>query len=364
MSKNNLSFQLHDIVSKVHTEQKFLTNTEYISIQRKNNQPRVCKCHKVPLYTGGEGVEHVQGVQVRKNKEFGNIYFAGLLHCGSAWVCPICAPRIAEQRCKEIALAFNKWEDLGEKNKTNNSQVMVSFTIPHVSDQSLKTLRKRFMLSRRNLKKQQKLRKNPSLQVYSDLKKKYKIKGIISAIEVTYGFNGWHPHSHDIFFLEEDLSRSDLEIFRTELTSAWIYACKRSKVKMNKQQEKAMYDHSVKISRAATAEQYISKFGIVEYEKNKDVLSPGWGAAQELSKNHIKLSYGQEGMTPWQMLKLIHDNPDDYSIYLKYGALFYEYSKVFRGRQQIFWSKNFKNFLNLTDYILSDVDVLWQNSVV
>jgi len=285
-----------------------------------------------------------------KSKQFDNhFHFGGLLQCGSVWSCPICSAKISALKCEQITQGFKNWQEIGRKDGKKYSQVMVSFTIPHYANQSIYDLRTDFMKSRRAMKGQQDLLRNPTFFPWKKICEEFGICGVLSGIETTWGYNGWHPHSHDILFLDRKLTKDELLEIQTRLVTAWIYACKRSKVKMSLNQETAMYSRSIRVSNAPTAEEYISKFGAIDYEKHKDILTPGWGAAQELTKSHIKKSRGEGGFTPWDFLRLIDQYPNDREIYLKFGRLFREYVRAFNAKQQLFWSKGFKAKLNLVD---------------
>lgn len=378
-------FRLHDIASRILLDPKFGTKEEKEKIDA-GIYPRVTKCQKIPFINGNKS-SHVDGVPLKRSKQEGFFGFGGLFSCASVWSCPICSSRIADTRCQEISRAFEIWQEIGKDGSLRtwsedqqswvnswgdkdslHSQVMISFTVPHYVDQSISDLRESFMNSRRALKRQDELKKNPSFMPWKIICKEFGVKGTISAVEVTYGFNGWHPHSHDIFFLDRKLDHEELEELRTRLTTAWVYACKRSDVRMSPDQETYMYQRSVNVRNAPTAEEYISKFGYqgmspeaakAEYEKFKDVLNPGWGAAQELTKSHIKMSRGDKGYTPWDFLRIIDEFPDNDDVYLQFGRLFRDYSRTFFGSRQLFWSKGFKEELisygEATGYILSDL---------
>ena len=351
--RENPKFRLHDIASKILLDPRFTTKKEKESIDN-NKFPAVTRCNKTPFLYGNK-VEHVEAVSLKKALEFENhFYFGGLFHCGSVFACPICSEKISQVRAEEIKESFKIWQQIGKDENKNHTQLMITFTIPHYNDQSLDDLRNAFMLTRRNFKQQEKLKKKANFDPYRILKEKYGIKGSISGIETTWGYNGWHPHSHDILFLDRELSFEEFNELKAYLTSAWLYACKRSKVKMTKKQEAYMLKHSIDIRRAATAEEYIAKFGLIDYEKHKNILNPGWGAANEITKAHIKnaIQSGSNHFTPWDMLRIIDQFPNDIDIYKKFGKLFSEYVRAFQGKRQLFWSKGFSKKLNI--YILSD----------
>lgn len=326
-------FNLLDLASKILTDPAFLTANEASLIESKK-MPRTCLCNKTPLLGGHTPV----GVPVYKNVDHESTHFGGLVKCGSPWSCPVCAPKISEGRKNEIQQAFDIWQGLGSSIDKKYQQLMVSFTLPHKYYHKLADLYDQLFEARRLLR-QQKVLKKSHFRVFSDLCRHYHIEGQVTAVEATHGYNGWHPHTHDVFFISGVLSASCILSLRSELAHAWLYACKRAGVDIPSDSD--FLQHSVQVSIAYTASEYMAKFG---HEKTSK-----WTAACELTKAHLKVSKGQDGMTPFDFLRVISAFPDDRSIYLKYGALFADFVRCTRGRRQLFWSKDFKNALGLTD---------------
>jgi hypothetical protein len=318
-------WDLLDVSSRLLLDPLFNTPDEQTLIDSKK-LPRTSLCNKVPLFGG----ENPVNVPVYKNTiHEGSAHFGGLLKCGSVWACPVCARKISEGRAAELKLAFGVWQSLGDY-----SQLMVSFTIPHKHFNKLDDLYFRLMKARRLLRQQKVLRKR-SLKVFSEISKEYNIQGQVTGVEVTNGYHGWHPHTHDVFFVSgkvNDLLISDLQ---SDLTRAWLYACQRAKIDIPSIDD--FIKHSVKISVALTAAEYMSKFG---HEKNSR-----WDASTELTKSHFKVSKSESGLTPWDFLRAIAAFPEDRNIYYEFGSKFREYVRATKGRRQLFWSKGFKAFL-------------------
>lgn len=358
-------YNLHDIASRVLLDPIFDTQEEtdkkklYLEANGREFYHRVSMCHKVGLIKQREDM--TEGVPL-VSYEGGGVGFGGLLSCGSVWSCPICSSKISEVRVREIDQAFNLWYDQGQVAGKDHTQIMVTFTIPHYASQSIEDLREFFMKARRAMKEQNELKRNPAFQPFKVLCDQYGIEGFLAAIEVTFGVNGWHPHSHDIFFVNQRLDADQLEILKGRLVTAWIYACERVNGKMTKQQKKNMAKWSINISQSVSAAEYVSKFGQADVDKHKDLLLGGWGPAQELTKSQIKTA-GNKGLTPWDMLRNILKTQESSLLsksqkndaYLLYGRLFREYSRCFHGKRQLFWSKGFKASLNLES--LSDQEI-------
>lgn len=305
--------------------------------------PRIVHCLRTPIKSD---VSILKPLDPNKKMPFYN----GVQSCGSVWNCPICAPKITEHRRREIVEAVEKWAGMDD----NNGCIMVTFTFPHNRGQDLRELRKVFMKSRRLMKKQKVLKRDPDFWTHSMICEKYGVKGTITAAEITYSDdNGWHLHSHDLYFLRK-VSDAELENIRIRFTLAWMRACKR--VKMVIPDAEAMLLHSVKISQANSPADYIAKFGMTEYLEHKDVLNGGWGVSEELTKAHLKKGK-KKGLTPWDFLRCIAESPEDKSVYIKYGVLFKEYMGAMKGAQQIFFEKGFREFLGL-DEIKKDQQIV------
>lgn len=362
-------YNLHDIASRVLLDPIFDTEEEtekkalYLEANGREFYHRVSMCQKVGLIKQRDDM--VDGVPL-VTYEGGGVGFGGLLSCGSVWACPVCSAKVSEVRVREIDEAFNRWHQDGEDKGQDHTQIMVTFTIPHYASQSIEDLRDFFMKARRAMKEQKSLKRNPAFQPFKVICEEYGIEGFLAAIEVTFGVNGWHPHSHDIFFINQRLTDDELEILKGRLITAWIYACERVNGKMTKAQKANMGKRSVNVSQSTSAAEYVSKFGQADFDKHEDLLSGGWGPAQELTKSQIKTA-GKKGLTPWDMLRqilkcqsspLLSDSQKK-DAYFLYGRLFREYSRTFHGKRQLFWSKGFKSFLgieSLSDQEISEMD--------
>lgn len=328
-------YSLHDIASRLLCDPAFHTPDEQTLFDNKKI-PRTVLCNKTPLLGGKKAAS----VPVYRNIEHkGSAHFSGLLKCGSVWACNICAEKISSGRTEELQTAFSEWHDLAPGK---NSHVMVTFTFPHKKNNDLRSLYDFMRDSKRTLKGQ-KVLKVSGIKVWSQIEEQYNIKGLCTGYEVTDGQNGWHPHTHDIFFLSEVLTHKSLLQLKEDLTQAWLYACQREGVTIPNLEH--FLKRSIHISISPSADEYISKFGKADFDLHKDELLKSWGHAQELTKNHMKRSRGEKGMTPWDFLRTIQLFPENKSIYNQLGRKWREFVRVTKGRRQLYWSKGFKSFL-------------------
>lgn len=103
---------------------------------------------------------------------------SGVKRCASPWACPICSPLIAARRGEEIANARRAYD---------GPVTFLTLTMQHSIEDDLKTLLDRLTKAFRRFTQRRAWR---NLNVF----------GYISALEITYGSNGWHPHRHILVF--------------------------------------------------------------------------------------------------------------------------------------------------------------------
>ena len=234
-------------------------------------------------------------------------YYSGLETCGSVWACPVCSLKISTHRALEVKNVINNVISGG------GNVYMATFTVPHYIFNSLKDTTTIVTDVWRKIK---------TVRKFRELKEKYNFIGDIRTLEVTHGKNGWHPHLHILSCC--NTSNENMEKFIAELFILWkkyvaeknIGECSLNAFKMEK-----VYDGD-------GASEYITK----------------WSAASELVKGNQK--DGKSGRTPFQILNDIALESSE-SIE-KDKSLFQEYARVFKGKRQLTWSKDFKK--NYCDY--------------
>jgi hypothetical protein len=251
-------------------------------------------------------------IQVHKSVEHGTTAYSGLQTCGSVWVCPVCAAKIAERRRAEIIAAMIAHKAAG------GCINMLTLTAPHQRGDDLDEL----------LTKQAK-----ALNAFwNDRKVKAVLAemgtiGQIRALEVTHGRksprnNGWHPHYHVLLFngLEPHLMRFDallqeqMQEWTLRLYQRWAAVC------VNAGLGEPSLQHGLKLDNGDKAGKYVSK----------------WGLEDEMTKGHTKKAL--HGETPFDFLRALLENPEDKQA----AALFIEFAQVFKGKRQLHWSRGLK----------------------
>ena len=238
-------------------------------------------------------------------------HYKGLVTCGSVWVCPLCASKIQERRRQEVAAAIL------HAAKIERAPVMVSFTFPHRVDQPLALL----------------LRLQSEAIAYMRGRRQYMAAmlrvgnaGRIRALEVTHGLNGWHPHTHELLFVDPKMPAAWL---RETLAGLWLKACTRVGLfRPGLDDEAAFLRHSVDV-RAGDE-------GAAGYLAKLDDQSK-WTTAHELTKSSSKQG------------KRTGQHPFALAMQTSTAALFVEYVQAMKGQRQLVWSRGLKDAVGIED---------------
>lgn len=272
-------------------------------------QHRVCAC-------GKHKRDSEQSVSVSVNTSNGVASFNNIIHCGSVWVCPSCSFKISQERKKELAEAMKSCRGKGLH------VAMLTLTAPHYLGDDLKGL-----LTKMG-KAKHALWSNRNSRDYFG--KEFPLIGHITATEVKYSDrNGFHPHYHILLILDKQYKAEDLEIIESDLYELWSEKC------VNKGLGKPSRDHGVDLKMGSNAEDMLA-----------DYISK-WGLAEEMTQAHMKVGKrNSQSLTMWEVLDL---SQLEVSTRDKYSHIFRIYSKAFKGRRQLFWSKGLKKLLSVAD---------------
>src|SRR6266704_6471465 len=121
-------------------------------------------------------------------------HFSGMSTCGSGWACPVCAAKIRYHRADEVSRAVVSALNQGM------GAIFVTRTLPHSYEDKLGVTLNLLAEGRRYVANQ---------TVVKAVRKVADYEGAIAAKELTFGFKGWHPHTHDIEFYERELTLRD-----------------------------------------------------------------------------------------------------------------------------------------------------------
>jgi len=250
-----------------------------------------------------------------KSIENKKAHFGGIVRCSNVWSCPVCSSRIISKRVKIL-------EEINNKHlKNGGSLYLLTLTIPHYKNSSIKKLVKDLTSSYRKLTSRKKYRQF----AYSYL------IGTVRGFETTYSDrNGFHPHFHIILYLKE-----------------FDVLC-RAGYSLDKNNS-----HLVDVRLGQDAFLYISKTG------------KKWTLADEVTKSFKKKSSSLDSyssFTPQAILikyvnSVLENNPN-----LKMKRLFNEYEKAFHGKNMLSISRSLYKAFNISEISDSDLNNQFEDS--
>ena len=248
-------------------------------------------------------------VHLMRDDSTAKAFFSGVQTCGSVWCCPVCANRIQEVRRQEIAIGMKHFIAQGKQ------AVMVTFTFPHTLSDSLKELLAKQKVAFEKLR---------AGNVWTLFKNRIGFEGLVRSLEVTRGGNGWHPHTHELWFCNDD---QDEEKFKEFLINRWLEMCQKvGLVGDEPAQIEAFTKHSVDVRFHCDTSDYLAKMDDKTH----------WGVDREIAKASSKQGKAK-GMHPFE---LAHRG---------YSQLWIEYSEAIKGKSQLYWSPGLKDVVGIAD---------------
>lgn len=261
------------------------------------NFHRTCKCRYIPF----------GGVSVHQHQETGHAFYGGLQKCGSVWTCPVCAGFIEQHRQVEISKFFSHAYRKGGGKKV----VMMTFTFPHTIDQPLKDVLDRMSKALSSMRSGRNYRSTIEAAGYG---------GLIRALEINHGSNGWHPHTHELWIVDH---KTDAEALKAAVTKNWIKAL--VKAGLMTESTAAAERRSVDIKDNMSATQYLTKHGNTN----------AWGGDKEIAKASTKKGR-QKGRSPFQIADAAANGCG------RSEKLWWEYAAAVKGKSRLFWSRGLK----------------------
>jgi len=264
---------------------------------------RVASCQKVPSY----GVMNNGASRgISKNGD-GHAHFHGASSCGDVWACPICSQRTSEGRRQEVLHA------LSEHRAAGGVAVLLTTTFAHTRNDDLAGMVKGYTAAQSDMK---------GSRAFKKIMDGLGCIGKIRALEVTHSeANGWHPHSHEILFLEGAVTPDQLQAAEAALFELWRkYAVKHGLGEPSREHGVDLkYRESDGDNGQEAVGAYVSKWGY------------------ELTYAHKKQGR-QGGRSPWSILRDIADKHT-----YRDAQLYREYAAAFKGKAQLFWSRGLKD---------------------
>ena len=271
---------------------------------------RVSWCLRRPGFDP-ETRRHYPDVWVMYAEEMKRAHYKHLTVCGSVWMCPLCAAKISERRRVELSQAIEN---------SDFFFALVSETLQHSYEDKLKDSLDALMHARKKLK---------AGRAWQDFIRRFEIVGTISSLETTYGVNGHHPHDHTLLVARRPLDAGAVHDF---IFPRWLAA-------LSERDRSASSERGIDVRTAQSdVADYVAKWG---HEPKNPKRPMGWTIEHELTKSVSKMSRGDKGLTPLDLLQAFLGGDQ------RAGKLWKEYAGTFKGRHQLQWSRGLRELLGL-----------------
>lgn len=254
-------------------------------------------------------------VEVHLDRAHDAAHYGKLVTCGSVWACPVCCVKIQQRRRPELA-SLVSWA-----YASGYCPQMITLTFPHTKFDSLPDLLSKQAAAFRKLR---------SGKAWAGFKKRYGFRGLVRSLELTFGANGWHPHTHELW-VTDHLSDERQEDFKHELLARWVACCASVGLldMADAKQLHAFHLHAVDVRFKVSDSDYLAK-----QDEGR-----AWGVDREISSSASKAGRSK-GVHPHQLL--VRQGKGDSFRYI-------EYVRAMKGKRQLFWSHGLKETCGVID---------------
>lgn len=203
--------------------------------------------------------------------------------------------------------------------------VMVTLTFPHKAWHRLEHLLDAQALALKKLREG---------MPWTRVKDRAGFEGLVRSLELTHGRNGWHPHTHELWVVDQDC---DADWLKARVIDRWASACKRAGL-LSDDQEADFRERAVDLHDEAHEGDYLAK------QDSDDNLKGYWGADHEMAKASTKEGR-RKGRHPFGLLAdaELGDN--------KAAALYLEYAETMKSRRkaQMYWGPGLKDLVGVAE---------------
>lgn len=266
----------------------------------------------------------------------GFAHYSGTERCSSIWSCPVCSSVIRAERAREIAQAVTAHQEAG------GSALFLTLTIRHKRRDPLRQSLDAVLKSWQSM-----LRATAwgGGKRQMGMKERYGVIGYIRSTEVTYGYNGWHPHIHAIILTENDLSEDMIKRFGDEVHGLWSSRVEKRTGRLPTR------DAGVDVQKVDTDGKVLSKYISKMQDEGSRTKTEKWGVSAELARADVKAARIKGSSVPFEFL----DQDHEYDAPRRH-ALWAEYVEGTRGRRAITWSRGLKDLYKIDE--LTDEEII------
>jgi hypothetical protein len=289
---------------------KWLSFAQGLLIEHNVTSKRSGKPHKTRLcYTRIAAGQQKVVVKLNRNPLKSRANLTNLQTCLCIWACPICAPRRALEKAKEIreALLFAEYSEL--------LPVMVTLTARHNAGMRLADFKTDFKAAWAFYSNHRQ---------WKNAKTAFGFKHKIVNREITHGVNGWHYHMHLLLFVDKAAlaKLDDTKAMQDALAEHWMHCL--AKVGLDALEKRALVLSADK----NIGEFYLTKLGGSQNVQQGDLAFELTGAGKKDSR------------TVWDILRHAYYG-DEVSAHL-----YTEYVQAMTGDNWITWSKGLHDLVN------------------
>lgn len=284
-------------------------------------------CGKIPI---GQGVTMRRSQTLDGSTVAG---YAGLLTCGSVWLCSVCSAKIARRRKQELERVICAAVLLGAHVS------LLTLTVRHRKSHSL-TARWNVISYAWNA--------TMSGAGSAEFKQQLGMIGWVKTVELTHGPNGWHVHLHVVVISERDprmtyvtrMKRGELIGAMSDVWIAdrWGRALARKGFDFVKDRGGLDW-RAAEAGRETELSDYVTKTGLPS-ASTRAAKTPD-GLAKEATLGALKKGR-TDHRTPLQILADLIMFGDASDL-----ALWQEYEEASHGRRQMSWSSGLRDWADL-----------------
>lgn len=237
--------------------------------------------------------------------ENGESKFFGQMTCKNTWACPHCAAIQMKKYATKIAASIDALNKRGQK------AIMITFTVPHLQFQSCREVTDiLYQTWKESFQNATNTKRKRHFGAINQFHRANGIKYRIRAAEYTYGANGWHPHFHCLFFVDNDKFDSLLD-WEEQIQSRWIKIFEKvateyitkNKLHQNIGTPEAIVNRFLKFADSQAVKISRDKDG-KPLETTSSAYIAGWTTDKEMTGNVQKKASHNSHYTPFQMLEM------------------------------------------------------------
>ena len=284
------------------------------ALWRASKLPRCRSCgRKAHSADGRVGVRQSAGVAG----------FAGLVSCGSVWVCPVCSSKILARRALEVGTA------VATASAESIPAAFATFTMRHHDGQRLTDLwdALAFAWSKRTVNGAH----------WQQARRDYGVLGYVRVVEVTHGRNGWHVHVHALIF-GTGITRANLDGLCMPMWERW---------------SRGLQARGLEAPLPVASEWHVldgdmTGTAIGEYLSKGMVAAGNIGA--ELTQTQSKVARSVHSTSSvWELLKSGPVDGETWAL-----NAWWEWERGSKGRRQIAWSQGLRDRLGVGEELTDD----------